>query len=182
MPNDPLAEIRAGFFAECEELMESLRDSIDALNVDAPDPQLINTIFRAVHSIKGGAGAFGFERLVDFSHRYEGVLDGLRAGQVRVNESMLLLLAQACDALEDHMQAARDATPPPTEGDSVLAELQMQLGQLPDEADCADFCYLPMRMDLSALQDDEPQGWHVTFTPQGGLYVSGNEPFYLLRT
>ncbi len=180
MPNNPLAEIRAGFFAECEELLETLHDSIAALNVEAPDADLINTIFRAVHSIKGGAAAFGYERLVDFAHRYEGVLGGLRTDHSLITESMRLMLMQASDALEDHVESARGATSPPTEGDSILAELQMQLGQVRDQHDQDDFFYQPVALDLSTL-GVETAAWQVVFAPQGSLYSNGNEPLFLLR-
>ena len=56
---DPMAEIRASFFIECEELLESLQDGLETMAEDTGDLETINVVFRAVHSIKGGAGAFG---------------------------------------------------------------------------------------------------------------------------
>lgn len=163
MPEDPLADIRAGFFLECEELLESLRDSLDALAVGIPDGARIDTIFRAVHSIKGGAGGFGLDGLVGFAHRYEAVLDLLRAGRAALTEPLLRLLERASDGLEDHVQAARRGGPPPAGADAILAELQEHLGALP-------------RQDRS-----QATGWALTFTPHGNLYANGHEPRYLLR-
>ena len=57
--SDPMAEIKASFFIECEELLESLQDALSDLDEGADDGETINVVFRAVHSIKGGAGAFG---------------------------------------------------------------------------------------------------------------------------
>ena len=71
--NDPMAEIRASFFIECEELLEALQDGLQELADGSEDAETINVVFRAVHSIKGGAGAFGLEPLVRFAHRYETV-------------------------------------------------------------------------------------------------------------
>ena len=82
MSTDPMAEIRASFFVECEELMESLQDALVILDEDGGDAETINVVFRAVHSIKGGAVAFGFDALVGFAHRFETVLDQLRAGKL----------------------------------------------------------------------------------------------------
>ena len=76
---DPMAEIRASFFIECEELLESLQDGLETMAEDTGDLETINVVFRAVHSIKGGAGAFGLEGLVRFAHRYETVLDAVRS-------------------------------------------------------------------------------------------------------
>ena len=83
MSTDPMAEIRASFFIECEELMESLQDALVILDEDGGDSETINVVFRAVHSIKGGAGAFGLNDLVDFAHSFETVLDDLRSGTAR---------------------------------------------------------------------------------------------------
>jgi len=66
-PTDPLAEIRASFFIECEELLEALQDGLQTMADGAGDAETINIVFRAAHSIKGGAGAFGLEELVSFS-------------------------------------------------------------------------------------------------------------------
>jgi len=66
---DPMAEIRASFFIECEELLEALQDGLQIMDDGEDDSETINIVFRAVHSIKGGAGAFGLEALVRFAHR-----------------------------------------------------------------------------------------------------------------
>jgi HPt (histidine-containing phosphotransfer) domain-containing protein len=60
---DPMAEIRASFFIECEELLEALQDGLQTIHDGTDDSETINVVFRAVHSIKGGAGAFGLEAL-----------------------------------------------------------------------------------------------------------------------
>ncbi|MEW9922070.1 Hpt domain-containing protein [Marimonas sp. MJW-29] len=89
MSTDPMAEIRASFFIECEELLEALQDGLQMMDDGEDDPETINVVFRAVHSIKGGAGAFGLEALVRFAHRYETVLDEVRAGRLQVEPEAL---------------------------------------------------------------------------------------------
>ena len=81
MSNDPMAEIRASFFVECEELLESLQDALNVMDEGAHDSETINVVFRAVHSVKGGAGAFGLEDLVRFAHVFETLMDELRSGR-----------------------------------------------------------------------------------------------------
>ncbi|SDK77647.1 Hpt domain-containing protein [Aliiruegeria lutimaris] len=66
---DPMAEIRASFFIECDELLEALQDGLTQIDEGAADDETVNVCFRAVHSIKGGAGAFGLDELVRFAHR-----------------------------------------------------------------------------------------------------------------
>ena len=76
--SDPLAEIRASFFIEAEELIETLQDGLDAMDAGEADEETVHSIFRAVHSIKGGAGAFGLADLVGFAHGFETALDEVR--------------------------------------------------------------------------------------------------------
>ena len=61
---DPMDEIRQTFFVECEELLEQLEEGLIAISEGEHDEETINVVFRAVHSIKGGAGAFGRDDLV----------------------------------------------------------------------------------------------------------------------
>ena len=58
-------DIRSSLFEECEELLEATQDGLNAMADDPEDAEAINIVFRAVHSIKGGAGAFGLEAVVD---------------------------------------------------------------------------------------------------------------------
>ena len=74
--SDPMQEIMASFFVECEELHEALVDALQSIADGDCDDETINVAFRAVHSIKGGAGAVGLVALVDFSHQFETVMDG----------------------------------------------------------------------------------------------------------
>ncbi|KTW06077.1 Hpt domain-containing protein, partial [Sphingomonas sanguinis] len=108
-----LDEIQQIFFQECEEGLGALETAFDDLRRGRHDDETINTVFRAVHSIKGGAGAFGHERLQHFSHHYETVLDLIRNGTLPLGEPLIDLIVAAFDTLSDHVAAARGegATP-----------------------------------------------------------------------
>ena len=75
-------ELRVTFFQESEDLLEQLADGLDEMSGGDADPETVNAVFRAVHSIKGGAGAFALEELVRFAHRYETALDRVRGGDL----------------------------------------------------------------------------------------------------
>ena len=79
---DPLAAIRETFFQECEEQLAELESGLLAMEGGDQDPETINAVFRAVHSIKGGAGAFSLEALVRFAHIFETALDDVRSGKM----------------------------------------------------------------------------------------------------
>ncbi len=169
MALDPMAEIRASFFVECEELLESLQDALATMGNGEHDNETINVVFRAVHSIKGGAGAFGLNDLVAFAHRYETVLDELRAGRLEITPERMKQFFQAADLLQDHVRAARDGSPLPEGAEEVLLEMEQCLNggaglAAVEEEEVADFVPMTLGLDLDdgesfALPDlDLPNG------------------------
>ena len=169
MALDPMAEIRASFFIECEELLESLQDALATMGNGEHDNETINVVFRAVHSIKGGAGAFGLKDLVAFAHRYETVLDELRAGRLEITPERMKQFFQAADLLQDHVRAARDDTALPEGAEEVLQEMEQCLNggaglSAVVEEEVTDFVPMTLGLDLDdgasfALPDlDLPNG------------------------
>lgn len=191
MTPDPMAEIRAGFFAECDEHLEALQDALTSLTAHTPsgpepDGEVVNTLFRAVHSIKGGAGAFGLSALVGFAHHLENTLDALRAGRIALGEALLKQLFAAADLLQDHVRAAALDSPEPEGGAACLSALAAFGGAQEEEPFPA---FAPVMLHLEMADAEEPEGsaegdappWHVTLCPLPGFYESGNEVLYLLR-
>ena len=72
------------FFEECAEHLASIENLLLELDPSDPDPEQLNAIFRAAHSIKGGAGAFKLDALVSFAHVFETSLDRVRSAPSRV--------------------------------------------------------------------------------------------------
>ncbi|PYF13014.1 two-component system chemotaxis sensor kinase CheA [Rhodobacter viridis] len=185
MATDPMAEIRASFFIECEELLESLQDALSDMDEGSHDNETINIVFRAVHSIKGGAGAFGLDALVAFAHRYETVLDELRSGRMTITPDAMKLFFQAADFLQDHVRAARDAAPPPEGSEDCLVSLEALIGGGAGpvvEEEVTDFQPMGLAFDFGPV-DEAPATpvWTVRFRPSAALFSSGNEPLHLLR-
>ena len=170
MSTDPMAEIRASFFVECEELMESLQDALVILDEDGGDAETINVVFRAVHSIKGGAGAFGFDALVGFAHRFETVLDQLRAGKLALTPEATRLFIQGADLVHDHIRAAQSDSAPPTGAEDVLKALEALMGDAaPDEDEAVDFtpATLGFSLDLPGLDELKGAGLFDGRLPKG---------------
>ena len=207
---DPMAEIKASFFIECEELLEALQDGLQVMDDGDDDTETINIVFRAVHSIKGGAGAFGLEGLVRFAHRFETVLDEVRAGRMSADGEALKVFFQAADHLSDLVRISRDEGPlPDDQTAALLALLDGLLGEegasleepveeeidfqpmgLSLDLDLGDETAdglpdLPDLDDLPSLPpfglDDGPTLYNIRFTPFPELFETGNEPFLLLR-
>ncbi|MEO1676577.1 MAG: chemotaxis protein CheA [Pseudomonadota bacterium] len=194
--SDPMAEIRASFFIECEELLEALQDGLAAMEGGDTDSETINVCFRAVHSIKGGAGAFGLESLVRFAHRYETVMDEVRAGKLSPDHDAMMLFFRAADVLSDIVRASRDGeTVDESEVETTLSQLEALAGDPPeedDEAEVSDFQPMSLAIDLDVSSDtddlpaldeaDAPGKTFVRFAPHAALFASGNEPQHLLRS
>lgn len=114
------------FFQECDDLLEGLTSGLNDLENGSGDDETVNAMFRSVHSIKGGAGAFGLDTLVSFSHAMENVLDDVRSGRTAADENVVALLFSAADHLCDLVESARDgADMPESHGASVLSDLKL---------------------------------------------------------
>jgi two-component system chemotaxis response regulator CheY len=198
-----LDELRISFFQECEDLLESLGEGLRAMSDLAAagaadgDIETVHAVFRAVHSIKGGAGAFGLDDLVTFAHLFETVLDEMRSGKMDVAEDVMHVLLRAGDMLSDLVACARDGLPP--DGERV-GQLLAELDALADgggRRKRAPFEFVPTvafrPIDFDAAGDPAsrrtgradrtgpPIHLEIGFAPAGELYGTGNEPLALLR-
>ncbi|MFM7404610.1 MAG: chemotaxis protein CheA [Erythrobacter sp.] len=195
MTEDDINQI---FFVECEEALEAAEAGLAACREGTHDGETINAIFRAVHSIKGGAGAFGHTALAAYTHGFENLLGELREGKVSLQPLLVDLLLLALDCLRDHVEAARGGGIPPEDAD-LLARLEaaqawgseltpaphaaQTLAQVPAAAPAFD--------DLDALLDElgapaaasppGPESWIVHIRPHAGAMTKGSEPLLWLR-
>src|SRR5690606_32971162 len=101
-------EIKEIFFQECEEQLAELESGLLRLNDGDRDPETVNAVFRAVHSIKGGAGAFGLDDLVAFAHVFETTLDCVRSNRLEPTQDVLKVMLKSADNLSDLVAASRD--------------------------------------------------------------------------
>lgn len=181
---DPLEAIKQTYFQECEELLLAMEEGLLALENGDADGEVVNAVFRAVHSIKGSGGAFGFDRLVHFAHGFETVLDHLRSGRLATNPDVISVLLRAGDMLADHVSAVRAGTPLADDtGRDISDALAALSGEEEDEGGApADFEGLDFVPQIIAF-DDVPtlQGWRIGFAPHAALYANANEPALLLR-
>ncbi|TCM17717.1 two-component system chemotaxis sensor kinase CheA [Novosphingobium sp. PhB165] len=125
--SDELDEIQAIFFEECVEGLAVAEEGLSAMAAGDTSAGVIAGVFRAVHSIKGGSGAFGHTALLGFSHRFENVLDEVRAGRIAPTPEVTQCLLGAFDILSDHVSAAQTGGDAPDDGlmleqlDAILA-------------------------------------------------------------
>ncbi|MDP1874276.1 chemotaxis protein CheA [Phenylobacterium sp.] len=166
---DPFESIKATFFQECDELLTDMESGLLAMEQGDDDSETINAVFRAVHSVKGGAGAFGLEELIRFAHVFETVLDEMRSGRLPLTDEVAKVLLRASDVLADHVAAARSGGGV-DEGRTVgmIADLQALIDQdraaelglndhggadAPDE----DFGFVPVLLSLDEPAAEAPE-------------------------
>ena len=119
--NDELDEIQGIFFEECAEGLAVAEQGLSAMADGDVSADVIAGVFRAVHSIKGGSGAFGHAALLAFSHRFENVLDEVRAGKIPPTAEVTGVMLNAFDVLSDHVAAAQGNSAPPADEAMLVA-------------------------------------------------------------
>ena len=131
-----LDDFKATYFDECSELLTELEEQFAAIEEGERGSDRLNAVFRAIHSIKGGAGAFGFSALVGFAHAYETLLDYVRDGRVELTDDVVVLCIRANDIVADHVNAAQSGEALPADYGAydhvVLCQLFGRMIDLPD--------------------------------------------------
>ena len=187
------------FFQECEEQLQELERGLSALSDGESGKETINAVFRAVHSVKGGAASFGLENLVRFAHVFESSLDGLRSGRVAPTPEIVKTFLKAMDVLSDLVAEAQGgATVDQGRIEESRVELQAIIGegggaaaQKQDDTVPADFTpvpvdFEPVMADFDfgdfGFEEEAPASASlvVTFSPHTAMYDRGDDARNLL--
>ncbi|HHQ42250.1 MAG TPA: chemotaxis protein CheA, partial [Chromatiales bacterium] len=121
-------DILQDFLVEAGELLEQLDEQLVELESRPDDPELLNAIFRAFHTVKGGAGFLGLEPMVELCHRTEDVFNVLRQGERRVDAELMDTVLKALDGVNE-MFARVKAGEEPQPADPALLEALVALAQ-----------------------------------------------------
>lgn len=175
-----LTPFRRAFLDECVEHIAALEDGLLRLETAPGDAELLGSVFRAAHSIKGGAGSFGFEPVAHFTHSLENLLDRMRTGALGAERALVDLLLRATDVLKGLLECARaheygqtDAAAPETA--AIEAELARWMEQPGADAPAAG------PASASAAPSAATQRYTVEFAPSTGFFSTGADPLLLLE-
>ncbi|WP_085901868.1 chemotaxis protein CheA [Kiloniella majae] len=174
-----LDQFKATYFEECAELLIDAETRLADLqhspeNVDAED---LNAIFRVVHSVKGGAGAFSFDQLVGFAHIYEALLDRMRQGEIQITEDIVTLLLSANDILTNLIQAAQnDITVPEEDFIDVKNKLNLLAFDQPVNSSTEEG-----ETETTISEEKSTKKYIISFNPKPELLQHANEPLLLVR-
>ena len=158
------------FFDEADELLADMEQHLLGLDPQEPDSEQLNAIFRAAHSIKGGAGTFGFTVLQETTHILENILDGARRGEMQLSTDIINLFLETKDIMQEQLDAYKTAQEPNAENFKYICEALRQLaleakGIAPEPAkvaDVVDIAAAPtaaagLRLQLVDLKEKEPE-------------------------
>jgi two-component system, chemotaxis family, sensor kinase CheA len=201
-----LEELKRTFFDECSELLQEMETGLTDLQDGSGSEDTVHAVFRAVHSIKGGAGIFGFEALVEFAHVFETVLDSVRHGTLNPTPEVFTVLLTSSDMLSDlvsmsrsgeaipagHASECRHALeqlmgkgkPASSDGSEDAGDFEgLDFKPVPAGGDDAgDFDFTPVRSDeFDAPPSDGKTSYTITFRPKPEMLRNANEPLYILR-
>ncbi|WP_349616918.1 chemotaxis protein CheA [Azotobacter salinestris] len=115
------------FFEEAAELLEDMERHLLELDIESPDSEQLNAIFRAAHSIKGGAGTFGFDVLQRTTHIFENILDHLRRGELKLRRDIVDTFLETKDMLQDQLAAYRNGSEPDPEAFARICQTLQQM-------------------------------------------------------
>ncbi|MGV1772692.1 chemotaxis protein CheA [Agrobacterium vitis] len=200
-------EIKEIFFQECEEQLAELESGLLKMNDGDRDPETVNAVFRAVHSIKGGAGAFGLDDLVAFAHVFETTLDCVRSNKLEPGIEVMKVMLKSADVLADLTNASRDGgSVDPSRSSGLVKELEaLAKGEVPSSSSATaaapapkaaakpapapaatdDSGFAPVPFSFDDFADEEPPivspPLEVSFKPRRDLYAKGNDATLLLR-
>lgn len=171
-----MQRFHAVFFDEAAEHLTAMEEALLSLERTPEDPELLHSIFRAAHSIKGASGTFGFGDIAQFTHHLESLLDRMRDGQIAPTHELVELLLHSADTLGALVAAAKDGSPLPPEVERIVQDLGKALGQSGEHT--ADPAKDPPLADPVAPSLCE---YRITFVPGPDMLRHGMDPLLLLR-
>lgn len=167
------------FFEESFESIEAMEAALLRLAPGAADAETINTIFRTAHSIKGGAGMFGFGEIASFTHTLETLLDELRSQRLQVTTPICDGLLQSVDVLRSMMTAQKNHQEPDLAVPQVLqAQFQRMIA---GEGQPGGVAAAAVPAAAPAAPGTEAMTWHITFAPLPGMLARGSDPLRMFE-
>ncbi len=204
-----LTQFHDAFFEESFEALDSMEAALLKLDIGAPEPELINTIFRVAHSIKGGSATFGFSDIASFTHSCETLLDELRSGGMQVSLDISDLLLKTVDVMRAMLRSTQSKQPMNMQRVSdIQFDVELMIAQKNNAPAKPAAAPAPARAAVTTAaapaQASVPAGpasvattdstasatagapviakhWEITFRPYRELFARGNDPLRMMR-
>lgn len=170
-----ITRFHAAFFEESREGLDAMESGLLTLESGGGNAETINVIFRAAHSIKGGAATFGFSAVTDLTHLLETLLDEARGGRRALDSTAIGALLVAVDVLRSLLSACEHGTPV---DQAALTQARAGLDRLLT----GDAAATSATSKTSNAATDASRGdWQIAFKPAASMFMGGNDPLRILR-
>jgi len=185
-----MSQFHQVFFEECFEGLEAMESGLLTLDMGDIDSEIINTIFRGAHSIKGGSGTFGFTVVAEYTHIMETLLDEMRDGRRKVTQPAVDVLLGSVDCLREMLTAIQNEQEVNSASvakhkaalETVLNGGSIAMETVPSvELEVASKEVVTPPIIEEELVELEEQGWKIAFCPYLDLLKTGNDPVRLFR-
>jgi two-component system chemotaxis sensor kinase CheA len=195
MTNPDLEQALQTFVTESSELLTQMEETLLALEGQPNDEEILNALFRTVHTIKGSAGMFGFDPVVDFSHIMENVLDRLRNAELTLDRALTELLLRGKDhlgILVDTVMKGEDITKELTQiEDDLKSKLNTYLSSVKETlplvstgekvAQSKPTAGLPIEKSVNVQRSVANEAWHISVRFGPDVLRHGLDPLSCLR-
>ncbi|MFT5533066.1 MAG: two-component system chemotaxis sensor kinase CheA [Burkholderiaceae bacterium] len=170
------------FFDEAREMVQQIEESLLALEQEAANPETINALFRAAHTIKGSAGIFSLDRVVRFTHQVESVLERVRKNDLKIDGKLSELLFRSCDMMAALLSEAEH----PFQQADVLAQLDQDAAALAGQL-ATYLLVVPVAGALAAASDlangapATENSWHISLRFGKDAFRNGFDPLAVIQ-
>jgi len=179
-----MAQFHQVFFEESFEGLDIMESGLLDMEPGQADSEEINAIFRAAHSIKGGAGTFSFMDVANFTHIMETLLDEMRDGRRQVTAEAIDVLLKSVDVLRHMLTACQDEE---DMDQAVVAAQQAELERILSGSDNTTTT-TPQQQAVSPAEptpgsntEEQIVGWKIVFNPHDNILRTGNDPYRIIR-
>jgi two-component system, chemotaxis family, sensor kinase CheA len=184
-----LSQFHEAFYEESAEAIGQMENALLRLDPGTPDAELINTIFRVAHSIKGGAATFGFSEIASFTHTLETLLDELRSHRLQVTSVLSDLLLRSIDVMREMLRAQQTRQPTDQQRvadlqfDLEVAVAQKSAAPVASPTATAKPAAAPSTAQIAATLPERTHGttYQIHFRPFLHLLARGNDPLRMFR-
>ena len=174
--DDDLEEFREIFLEECLENVELLERGLMRMDSGESDPDTLNEVFRAAHSIKGGGATFGYQPMAELTHFMETLLDEMRAGRREVVPDDVDLLLEGLDIVQAILTESRELKASADHDGRLELQTRLQTsvdGQAPEQT--------TDNVSQVTQVEKAERRWLVDFAPHENFFLRGNNPLLLIR-
>ncbi len=171
---------RLKFIEEATDLINALENSLLSLEINNQNSDLINEIFRIMHSLKGGGAMFGFETISEFTHNMENIYDEIRNKKAKITQELLSITLSSVDHLRNLLDDNLASTPEVISNNKILSERLIKEINKTDKSQKFDEKTEPQNEKDSLSEIKKGETYYIFFKPNAEIFANGTNPLFLV--